>query len=94
MNATGLIITIINFFIQAFTILVLVEVIASWVLAAGVRLPEWGYEILRIVHILTAPILNPIRRLMPNMGGLDFSPLIALLLLQVVGNAIIGALAR
>ncbi len=89
-----MLITLINFFVQAFTILVLIEVIASWVLAAGVHLPEWGYEILRIVHILTAPILNPIRRLMPNMGGLDFSPLIALLLLQVIGNVLISALAR
>lgn len=92
MNINYLLISFINLFIQVFSLLVLVEVIASWVLASGVRVPEWGYNLLRIVHTLTAPILNPIRRFMPNMGGLDFSPIIALLLLQVLGNVLVSAL--
>jgi YggT family protein len=86
-----IIIVAINYIIQAFSILILVEVIASWILAAGVHLPNWGYEILRVVHTLTSPLLDPIRRLMPNMG-LDFSPLIALLLLQVLQGVLNQAL--
>lgn len=81
----------ISLLIQVYTILILVEVAGSWIVSFGVRLPNWGFEILRIVHTLTSPLLNPIRRLMPNMG-LDFSPIIALLLLQVVGQLIIGLL--
>ncbi len=81
----------ISLVIQVISILILVDVIGSWLVSFQVRLPNWGFEILRIVHTLTAPILDPIRRLMPNMG-LDFSPIIALLLLQVIGNLIIGML--
>jgi YggT family protein len=86
-----IIIVAINYIIQAFSILILVEVIASWILAARVQLPNWGYEILRVVHTLTSPLLDPIRRMMPNIG-LDFSPLIALLLLQVLQQVINQAL--
>lgn len=93
MNATIIIIQLINYLITAFTILILVEVIASWIPAMGLRLPDWAFEILRIIHMLTSPILDPIRRLLPNMGGLDFSPLIALLLLQVLGSVIIRAIS-
>jgi YggT family protein len=90
------IIGLIDMLFQIFSFLILVEVIGSWILAARVNLPGWAYTILSAIHAVTAPILNPIRRLMPNMGGLDFSPIIALLLLQllqgVVHNALLGAL--
>jgi YggT family protein len=33
---------------------------------------------------ITAPILEPIRRIMPRIGMIDFSPLVAIILLQVV----------
>jgi YggT family protein len=39
--------------------------------------------ILPIFDALTAPILAPLRRLLPRSGRIDFSPLVALLLIQV-----------
>ena len=65
-------------------ILILVDVIGSWIVAARLRLPNFVFDILQAVHSIAAPILNPIRRLMPNMGGLDLSPIIALFLLQIL----------
>ena len=37
-----------------------------------------------IVFAITEPVLGPIRRLMPSMMGLDFSPMVAMLLVSVV----------
>lgn len=37
-----------------------------------------------VLHQLNAPILNPIRRILPDMGGLDLSPMIAIIVLYVV----------
>jgi YggT family protein len=86
------IIRLIDLVFQIFSILILVEVIGSWILVSRARLPGWVYDILQAVHTLTAPVLNPIRRLLPSMGGLDLSPLVALLLLQVLDQVIHKAL--
>ena len=39
------------------------------------------YIIVEALNRLTEPFLNPIRRLLPNLGGLDLSPIIVILLL-------------
>jgi YggT family protein len=87
-----LIIRLINLLFQAFSFLILVEVIASWILVANVRLPLWAYDLLQGIHTITSPVLTPIRRLLPSLGGLDLSPLVALLLLEVLRNVIVNAL--
>jgi YggT family protein len=37
-----------------------------------------------VVGQITDPILNPIRRILPSTGMLDFSPLVAIIVLQVI----------
>jgi YggT family protein len=41
---------------------------------------------------LTEPILGPIRRVLPTFGMLDFSPLVAIILLQIIQWAVVQAL--
>lgn len=41
---------------------------------------------------LTEPVLAPVRRIMPPMGGLDLSPIIVVLALEIVGTAVIRSL--
>lgn len=64
--------------IDLYTIIVFVAVITSWL-----QLPP-DNPVVRITRMLTEPLLAPIRKLIPPAGGLDFSPLILLILLQVV----------
>ena len=45
-----------------------------------------------VVHRITSPILEPLRRVLPSLGGLDFSPFVAFLLLRVVQSIVQGAL--
>ena len=45
--------------------------------------PTWG-SIVRLVFQITEPILEPIRRIIPPSGGLDFSPMIVLLILAML----------
>jgi len=54
----------------------LLQVILSWVNPMAPVMP--------VVQLLTAPLLNPIRRVLPNLGGIDFSPLVLLILAQIV----------
>ncbi|HLV28391.1 MAG TPA: YggT family protein [Burkholderiaceae bacterium] len=53
----------------------LIQAILSWVNPMAPIMP--------LLQTLTAPLLDPIRRIMPNLGGLDLSPLVLLLVAQV-----------
>ena len=86
------IINLISILFEVFSFLILVDVIASWIVAARVRLPNWAYSILGAVHSIVAPALDPIRRLIPSLGGLDISPIIALILLDLLRRLVVGAL--
>jgi len=57
---------------------ILVEALGSW-FAQG-RSPVDG-----LLRPVNAPLLRPVRRVLPPLSGLDFSPLVVLLLLQVIG---------
>jgi len=60
--------------------LLIVRAIASWVVAAG-----GGYNpMLRLLEQLTEPLLAPLRRIIPPLGGMDFSVLLALVVVQLV----------
>ena len=41
---------------------------------------------------ITEPILSPLRRIVPRMGMIDITPLVAIILLQVLGQAVAGSL--
>ncbi|TAM25839.1 MAG: YggT family protein [Candidimonas sp.] len=68
-------ITILKWALNLVLWLTLIQAILSWVNPLAPVMP--------VLHTLTAPLLDPIRRAMPNMGGLDFSPLVLLVLAQV-----------
>jgi YggT family protein len=84
---------LINLLFELLNILILVEVVGSFVMAARVNLPSWAYDLLRTIHNLVDPIIAPIRRFVPAIGGLDFSPMIALILLDLLRRVVVSALA-
>lgn len=72
---------IIRVVVQIEVILIFVRVLLSWF--PGI--PPW-HPMVRLLVAFTDPVLIPFRRILPTIGGLDFSPIVALILLQVVGN--------
>ena len=88
---TFALVSVINTVIEIFSILILVEVIASWVMVANVRLPDVVVQALQVISQITGIVLNPIRRVVPSIGGLDLSPIIALLLLNVLRRLLVSA---
>ncbi len=44
--------------------------------------------LIQILDAVTEPILDPIRRIMPRLGMIDLSPLVAILLLQFISNGL------
>ena len=90
MCTTCLLMTFLEAFIsalsQALVLAIFVRVIMSW---APLRLP---FGLNELVWNVTEPVLAPIRRYMPIAGGFDFSPFIALLLIQILASIILRAL--
>jgi YggT family protein len=75
--------------------LVIASAILSWLVAFDVvnlRNPTI-YRIVRALDAMTEPLLRPIRRILPNLGGIDISPIILLLLLQATRMVVDGFLA-
>lgn len=70
--------------IDFYSLLVLVAVVLSWV-----RLSE-DNPLVKITNTLVEPVLDPIRRALPSMGGFDLSPMILLFGLRMLSRLLTG----
>ena len=68
------------------------QIVLSLLLAFNVINPHSGAmrSLIDGLDRLTAPIYRPIRRIMPDFGGLDFSPMVVLLLIQMIRMLLSG----
>jgi len=69
--------------LQLYTYVIIAAVILSWLVAFNAvnRHNDFVRSIWNLVTALTEPLLRPIRGTVPNLGGIDISPLILLLLI-------------
>ena len=72
--------------LNLYSYVVIANVIISWLVAFNVlnTSNRFVYAILDFTYRLTEPILNKIRRFLPNLGALDISPIILLLLIWFI----------
>ena len=72
--------------LEIYSFIVIANVIISWLVAFNVLNTQnrFVYSILELTYRLTDPILNKIRRFLPNLGTLDISPIILLLLIWFI----------
>lgn len=72
---------IFNTVIDLYVFVVLVSVVMSWLFAFGIinRHNQFVESVRRAMHALTEPVLRPIRNMLPNMGGVDISPIVLLI---------------
>ncbi len=74
--------------IDIYTWIVIASAIMSWLVAFGVVnvRNQFIRMVVDFLYRVTEPALRPIRRLLPNLGGVDISPVILLLLLFFLRN--------
>ena len=72
--------------------IIIAQVILSWLVAFNVlNTSSQGLRaFLGALDRMTEPMYRPIRRIMPDFGGIDFSPLVVLLLVQIVRMLLSG----
>jgi YggT family protein len=85
---------IVGYLISLIIILVIVQFVISLLFAFNVvsMHNQWAAAIYRSVNALLEPVLRPIRKIMPDTGAIDFSPLVLIVLLNIV-NIVLRNLA-
>ena len=81
-----------NLLLSVLTWIIIGQVILSWLLAFNVlNTSSNGVRTFAVaIDRITAPLYRPIRRMLPDFGGIDFSPLVILILIQVIEKLLDG----
>jgi YggT family protein len=83
----GLVFTIIDIYVY----ILIVNVVMSWLVVVNILRTDNRFviAILYASQRLTNPLLNPIRNFLPNLGGIDISPVILIVLFQFIKRFIV-----
>ncbi len=76
-----------SLFLKVFFFALIVSVILSWVA------PQTHNPAAELVNQICEPLLAPFRRILPNLGGLDLSPIFAFIVINLLDRFVIGQLA-
>lgn len=82
--------------IWIYIIIIIAMVVLSWLIAFNVVNPHNSFvrQVRYALYRLTEPLLGPIRRVMPDLGGIDISPMILLIGLLFVRKLIFELVPR
>jgi YggT family protein len=83
MNATGLVIQTLLNFINIYLLLIFIRILLSWFQTA-----DWASSAMGFLAPITDPYLNIFRSIIRPLGGMDFSPILAILALQFLSSAL------
>jgi YggT family protein len=86
MDALSFLLQVLAQTLSIYTLVLLVRVLLSWFPNL-----DWGNPVLSTVSSITDPYLNAFRGLIPPLGGLDLSAIVAFLALQLVQSLLEGA---
>lgn len=81
-------VSIVNSLLYFYSLLILVYVIMSWFRPTG-----FLWEVFQVIGSVVEPYIGLFRRFMPNTGMIDFSPLVAILVLQYLIRPLLLAVA-
>ena len=86
-----LLLMIISYLLGALTWIIIIQAILSWLVAFNVinTYNDFVRQILFALDKITEPIYRPIRKILPDFGALDLSPLVALLIISIFTRVVI-----
>ena len=77
---------------RVYTLIIIAYIVASLFFAFGGRVPysRWSRAVLDFLRDVSEPLLRPFRAILPNFGPLDLSPMIAIIVLNIVGALVVN----
>ena len=82
-SAVGLVASTLATFLNIYLVLLIIRILLSWFPNV-----DWYNPPFSVISQLTDPYLNLFRSIIPPLGGLDLSPILAFLLLQIVAQGV------
>ncbi|NEP36883.1 YggT family protein [Moorena sp. SIO3B2] len=79
--ATELLTSTLQSFIKIYLVLLIVRILLTWF-----QTMDWANQIASVLSPITDPYLNIFRSFIPPLGGIDFSPILAIFVLQIVAG--------
>ncbi|HLH13948.1 MAG TPA: YggT family protein [Solirubrobacteraceae bacterium] len=82
--------------IYVYILLILLWIVVQLLFAAGIRPPysRWSDAVLGFLRDVCEPFIRIFRRLSPRLGGIDFSPTLAIITLYVINVVVVEGLVR
>lgn len=66
-------------FLQIYSVLLIIRVLLTWFMTFN-----WAYQAISFLSPITDPYLNLFRSIIPPLGGMDFSPILAFFVLSII----------
>ncbi len=85
---------VLDLLLTVLTWIIIIQAILSWLVAFNVinTYNDFVRSLLNALDRITEPLYRPVRRILPDFGGIDFSPLVVLLLIYVI-RILLGGVA-
>jgi YggT family protein len=89
-------IAFISYLLTLYTYLIIAAAVMSWLIAFNVINPRNPFVVMvgEFLYRVTEPLLRPIRNMLPNLGGIDISPIILILIIFFIQSVILPNLTR
>jgi YggT family protein len=90
-----MLLNIVSLLLTLFTFVIFIQAIMSWLIAFNVisTYNDFVRSLWTALNRITEPVYAPIRRMLPNFGALDLTPIVVLLILYILNNYFIPWLA-
>jgi len=90
----SIVVRVVSTLFQLYEVLILIRVLLSWIPISPSR-PALNHPLIQLLYRITDPILEPLRRIIPPIGGaIDISPMAALIILEIVQRVLVTLLLR
>ena len=90
----GFLIYLLNLAVDIYIGIIIIQIVIHWLVAFDVlktHSPQ-AQNLMALMHRLTDPVYRPLRRFIPPIGGLDLTPIVVIIGLNVARGLVIGAL--
>ncbi len=86
----------ISYVLQLYVYVLIASAVLSWLIAFGVvnMRNQFVAGVAQVLYAVTEPVLRPIRNMLPNLGGIDISPVIVILIIIFIQSVILPNIAR
>ena len=86
-----IVLEILDIILQVVTWFIIIQIVLSWLIAFNVINTHYDFvaQLWLVLERITEPLYRPFRKIMPDFGGLDLTPMLVLILIWIMQSAVL-----